>query len=97
MEEPKLQDLLNRVYYGTLRQITEDLIKQVEDLDSYFKHNKEKETEEDKQEKKHILSVLLPVIETYCGEGGIPLESTEFELFVRKYFPEIIKTLRHGN
>ena len=49
MEEPKLQDLLNRVYYGTLRQIAEDLIKQVEDLDSYFKHNKEKETESDKQ------------------------------------------------
>ena len=97
MEEPKLQDLLNRVYYGTIRQIAEDLIKQVEDHDSYYKHNKEKEEEKDKQEKSHILSVLLPVIQTYCGEGGIPLENTQFELFVRNYFPEIIKTLRHGN
>jgi len=89
----EIQDLLNNVYYGTLRQITEDLVKQIEDHDSFFK-GKNKPSEDDIKQKGKLLQVLEPVIRTYCGEGGIPLESSNFELFVRKYFPDMVKDLR---
>jgi hypothetical protein len=89
----EIQDLLNNVYYGTLRQITEDLVKQIEDHDSFFK-GKNKPDEDDIKQKEKLLQVLEPVIRTYCGEGGIPLENSNFELFVRKYFPDMVKDLR---
>ena len=89
----EIQDLLNNVYYGTLRQITEDLVKQIEDHDSFFK-GKNKPDEADIKQKVKLLQVLEPVIRTYCGEGGIPLENSNFELFVRKYFPDMVKDLR---
>jgi hypothetical protein len=89
----EIQDLLNNVYYGTLRQITEDLVKQIEDHDSFFK-GKNKPDEDDIKQKEKLLKVLEPVIRTYCGEGGIPLENSNFELFVLKYFPDMVKDLR---
>jgi hypothetical protein len=89
----EIQDLLNNVYYGTLRQITEDLVKQIEDHDSFFK-GKNKPDEDDIKQKEKLLQVLEPVIRTYCGEGGIPLENSNFELFVLKYFPDMVKDLR---
>lgn len=93
MEKPTLQDLLNNVYYGTIRQIAEDLIKQVEDHDSFYR-GKNKPDENDINAKGKILTLIEPVIKTYCGEGGIPLTNTNFENFINKYFPEIIKDLR---
>lgn len=89
----EIQNLLNNVYYGTLRQITEDLVKQIEDHDSFFK-GKNKPDEDDIKQKEKLLQVLEPVIRTYCGEGGIPLENSNFELFVGKYFPDMVKDLR---
>jgi hypothetical protein len=37
------KDILSNVYYGTIRQIVEDLIKQVEDHEGFFSKSKEKE------------------------------------------------------
>jgi hypothetical protein len=37
------KDILSNVYYGTIRQIAEDLIKQIEDHESFFSKSKEKE------------------------------------------------------
>jgi hypothetical protein len=89
----EIQDLLNNVYYGTLRQITEDLVKQIEDHDSFFK-GKNKPDEDDIKRKEKLLQVLEPVIRTYCGEGGVPLGYSEFEGFVGNYFPDMVKELR---
>jgi len=36
----EIQDLLNNVYYSTLRQIANDLVKQIEDIDNYYSYNK---------------------------------------------------------
>jgi hypothetical protein len=89
----EIQDLLNNVYYGTLRQITEDLVKQIEDHDYFFK-GKNKPDEDDIKQKEKILNLVEQVIRIYCGEGGIPLENSNFELFVLKYFPDMVKDLR---
>ncbi len=89
----EIQDLLNNVYYGTLRQIAEDLVKQIEDHDSYFK-GKNKPDENEIRQKENLLNLAGQVIRTYCGEGGIPLENSNFELFVLKYFPDMVKDLR---
>ena len=83
-----IKNLLENVYFGTIRQIAEDLITQIDDYESF--HNG-KEVELD--ELKRVSSLLELVKETllvYCGEGGIPLESTKFENFTRKHFPEIL-------
>ena len=89
----EIQDLLNNVYYGTLRQIAEDLVKQIEDHDSFFKGKNKPDAYDIKQKEKH-LNLAEQVIRTYCGEGGIPLENSDFEPFVRKYFPDMVKDLR---
>jgi hypothetical protein len=40
------------------------------------------------------LELTKETILVYCGEGGIPLESTDFEKFTINHFPEILDSLR---
>jgi hypothetical protein len=88
------KDILSNVYYGTIRQIAEDLIKQVEDHEGFFSKSKEKEDDSDLERISKLLELTKETILVYCGEGGIPLESTDFEKFTIKHFPEILDSLR---
>ena len=88
------KDILSNVYYGTIRQIAEDLIKQVEDHEGFFSKSKEKEDDSDLERISKLLELTKETILVYCGEGGIPLESTDFEKFTINHFPEILDSLR---
>lgn len=88
------KDILSNVYYGTIRQIAEDLIKQIEDHESFFSKSKEKEDDFEIERINKLLELTKETILVYCGEGGIPLESTDFEKFTIKHFPEILDSLR---
>lgn len=88
------KDILSNVYYGTIRQIAEDLIKQVEDHEGFFSKSKEKEDASELERINKLLELTKETILVYCGEGGIPLESTEFQEFTIKHFPEILDSLR---
>lgn len=89
-----MQDLLNNVYYGTLRQIAEDLSKQIEDHDSFYEGKRKPDAKELAQHGR-LVEMLGQVLKTYCGEGGIPLDNTGFSEIARKYFAEEIgKTIQ---
>jgi hypothetical protein len=88
------KDILSNVYYGTIRQILEDLIKQVEEHEGFFSNSKEKEDDSDLERISKLLELTKETILVYCGEGGIPLEITDFEKFTIKHFPEILDSLR---
>jgi hypothetical protein len=92
--EPTIKDLLSNVYYGTIRQITEDLVKQVEDNESFYSNKKEKQDHSDIKRINKLLELTKQTIQVYCGEGGIPLDQSKFELFTIKHFPEIVDSLR---
>ena len=91
------KDLLSNVYYGTIRQIAEDLIKQIEDHYSFYEDPRNIKFIKDETTIESISSLLELAKETlliYCGEGGIALKYTNFEVFVNKYFPEMLDKLR---
>lgn len=92
--ELTIKDILSNVYYGTIRQITEDLVKQVEDHKNFYSSKKENEDESDIERINKLLELTKQTIQVYCGEGGIPLEQSKFELFTIKHFPEIVDSLR---
>lgn len=89
-----IKDLLNNVYYGTIRQITEDLVTQVEDNESFYSNKKEIQDQSDIKRINKLLELTKETIQVYCGEGGIPLKDTKFEKFTIKHFPEIVDSLR---
>ena len=88
------KDIISNVYYGTIRQIAEDLIKQVEDHEGFFSTSKEKQDDSDLEHINKLLELSKETILVYCGEGGIPLENTDFEKFTINHFPEILDSLR---
>jgi len=89
-----IKDLLSNVYYGTIRQITEDLVKQVEDNESFYSNKREKQDQSDIKRINKLLELTKQTIQVYCGEGGIPLKDSKFEKFTIKHFPEIVDSLR---
>lgn len=88
------KDILSNIYYGTIRQIAEDLIKQVEDHEVFFSKSKQKEDDSELERINKLLELTKETILVYCGEGGIPLENTNFKEFTIKHFPEILDSLR---
>jgi len=101
--ELKIDNLLKNVYYGTLGQITNDLAKQVVEIDDHYKKRLPKE---EKLKKKELLELTKQTILMYCGEGGIPFKyakpiqacfgNVELESFINKYLPEILPELREN-
>lgn len=90
--ELKLNDILRNVYYGTLRQIIEDLVKQVNDMTDFYGVDGMDKNDTLKCNK--LILLIKEAILVYCGEGGVPLKNTKFESFVTKYFPDIVDGLR---
>jgi len=91
----EIKDLLNNVYYGTLRQIAEDLVKQIDDHDNFYKNRKNVPKDEIVQQDK-LKDLAKEVISVYCGEGGIPINDSDFEYFVKKNYPELFNKLRQS-
>ncbi len=91
----EVRELYQNVYYGTIAQILGDLIRQTEDLQDGIK-NKDYcyGKEEDPKKVEHFLSLIKPGVEIYFGEGGMPLPGHDYEDFVRKNFPDIVKDLK---
>ena len=92
--ETTIKDLLDNVYFGTIRQIVEDLVKQLEDNEIFYSNKKVKQDLSDIKRINKLLELTKQTIQVYCGEGGIPLEQSKFELFTIKHFPEIVDSLR---
>ena len=92
--ETTIKDLLDNVYFGTIRQIVEDLVKQIEDNEIFYSNKKVKQDLSDIKRINKLLELTKQTIQVYCGEGGIPLEQSKFELFTIKHFPEIVDSLR---
>jgi hypothetical protein len=78
----KIKDLLNNVYYGTLRQIAEDLVEQILDCET-------SNDPDDSSKVQVLLELFKQTIMVYCAEGGCELKYTKFESFAIKHFPEI--------
>ena len=88
----ELTDLLKNVYYGTLRQIIEDLVKQVDDMIDFYGVDGMDKSDTEKCNK--LILLIKETILVYCGEGGVPLKYTKFEAFVTRHLPEIVDSLR---
>jgi hypothetical protein len=87
-------DILSNVYFGTILRILEDLVSQVEDYESFFTKNKDKEDENDIKRIETLLELTKETVKVYNGEGGIPLKGSKFEDFTISHFPEILNNLR---
>ena len=95
MDLNTLESLYLNLDYGTLREVISSLKPQILELKEAIETKQYIYSEKKDEEKISLfLELIEPVIKIYHDDGGIPLEGSVNENFVKEFFPHLMNILR---